>query len=88
MSYVDAIFLSGIGSYVEALSNIARFPDELLNGFAWTFAVFTVHELQRYLNVKEWILSDTKRWGLVCLFMFWLVFSLGISGPQFIYYQF
>jgi alginate O-acetyltransferase complex protein AlgI len=88
MSYVDAIFLSGFGAYLDAFSNLSRFPDKLLNGFAWTLCVFAVHELQRYLDVKGWILSSTKRWGLVCLAMFWLVFSLGISGPQFIYYQF
>jgi hypothetical protein len=47
-----------------------------------------VHEAQRYLSVKERILQSPAAWWAVCLFMFWLVVSFGIEGPEFIYYQF
>ena len=87
-SYVRSIFGSGLSSYQDAIANFSDFPIDFQNGFLWTFAVFAVHELQRYLNLKDKILSNRWVWAAVCLAMFWFVASFGIAGPQFIYYQF
>lgn len=87
-SYVRAIFTSGIDIYFEALINWSKFPIDLQNGFLWTFVVFVIHECQRHLKLKERILSDSRIWIAVCVAMFWVISSFGISGPQFIYYQF
>ena len=87
-SYVKAIYGSGLGDYQQALLNLSEFPTGLYDCFAWVFAVFAVHEMERYLKLKDRILGNTFYWGIVCMALFWLVASFGISGPQFIYYQF
>ena len=87
-SYVRSIFLSGIGDYQHALFNPKSIPLELFDAFGWVLAVFAVHELQRYFNLKDKILNTTTFWAITCIAMFWTIASFGISGPQFIYYQF
>ena len=88
VSYVNAIFLTGFAHYVEVLNGEHEIPIPIFDAFGWVIAVFVVHELQRYLNLKERILHSWFQWVVVCLAMFWAVLSFGISGPQFIYYQF
>ena len=87
-SFVNSIFLSGFSDYQHAISHPGSIPQPLFDAFGWVLAVFAVHELQRYLKLKERILNNTTFWALTCLIMFWAVASFGISGPQFIYYQF
>ena len=87
-SYVDMIFLSGLEDYLSVLKGVREIPIPIWDSFGWVLAVFTVHELQRYLNIKEEILNSWMAWSIVCVSMFWAVLSFGISGPQFIYYQF
>jgi D-alanyl-lipoteichoic acid acyltransferase DltB (MBOAT superfamily) len=86
--FVQKIFLSGTEEYTTAIANWRAFSEELAFGFLWIFTVFALHECQRYFGLKKKILSNMFLWTGCCLFMFWLVLSFGISGPQFIYYQF
>ena len=88
VSYVDAIFLTGSAHYIDVLTGDHEIPIPIFDAFGWVIAVFAVHELQRYLNLKEKILHSWVQWTIVCITMFWAVLSFGISGPQFIYYQF
>lgn len=88
LSYVDAIFLSGAGDYVEVLTGQRRLKDSFVDGFIWTFVVFLAHESQRYYQTRERILANPVLWAIVCVVFFWAVVSFGIKGPQFIYYQF
>lgn len=87
-SFVRSIYLSGLGSYRDMLVNFGAFPGELKLGMAWTLAVFTAHELERYLKLKDRFLAKRWLWVGVCGAMFYTVVTFGISGPQFIYYQF
>ena len=57
-----------------------RSPFLFLMAFGWVIAVFAVHELQRYLKLKDRILHSWFQWSVVCLAMFWAVLSFGISG--------
>jgi alginate O-acetyltransferase complex protein AlgI len=88
MSFVDHIFLSGIGGYADAYSGEYKVDPELFDMFGWTLVVVAVHEAQRYLDISNRILSSATAWWVVCLFFFWLIVSFGIEGPEFIYYQF
>lgn len=88
ISYVDAIFLSGLTDYIGAVQAPGKIDGAIWDMFGWTLVVVAVHEAQRYLSVKERILQSPAAWWAVCLFMFWLVVSFGIEGPEFIYYQF
>jgi hypothetical protein len=85
---VNVIFLSGFEDYINVLSGLREIPIPIFDAFGWVLAVFVVHELQRYLNLKDGILNSWIAWSLICVSMFWAVLSFGISGPQFIYYQF
>ncbi len=87
-SFVRAIYLSGITSYQELALDFWSFPEPLQFGMIWTLVVFSVHELERYGKLKDRILGSRPLWFAVCLGMFYLVVTFGISGPQFIYYQF
>ena len=87
-SFVHAIFLSGVSDYTAALGNLSEFPIPLGDASIWIIATFFVHELQRWGQIKEWILGRSWRWAVASAFMFWIVVSFGIAGPQFIYYQF
>ena len=87
-SYVRAIYLSGIDPYLECLAAPFKYHDELLTPFWWVLAVFFFHEIQRWGDAKSKILASRPLWAATCLVMFWVVVTFGISGPQFIYYQF
>jgi len=87
-SYVREIYLSGIGDYVVAWQTRAELNVELKWGLTWIVVVFLAHESQRYFGLKDRILADRRAWTVVCIAMFWTVVTFGISGPQFIYYQF
>ena len=87
-SFVRAIYLSGPQPYIDALAAWRDFPEELVSGAWWVLAVFAVHEGQRYLDLQRHILSRRWLWAVTCLVAFWGVVTFGISGPQFIYYQF
>ena len=80
--------LTGFTHYMDVFTGVHEIPTPIFDGFGWVIAVFAVHELQRYLKLKDRILHSWFQWSVVCLAMFWAVLSFGISGPQFIYYQF
>ena len=84
-SYVDAIFMNG--SLLSA-ANWKSIPYQLFDAFGWVFFVFCVHEGERYLSIKDHCTQKMHWWVLSCLIMFVSILALGISGPQFIYYQF
>ena len=88
LSFVNKIFLSGIADYQSWLFGSESLPVGLFDAFGWVIAVFAVHEAQRYFDLKERILNGWMVWVFVCFVMFWGIASFGISGPQFIYYQF
>jgi alginate O-acetyltransferase complex protein AlgI len=87
-SFVRAIFLSGFDRYVQVLTEGPRLPQALEEGIGWLVLVFVAHELQRYLDVRKRILADRRLWAGVCLASFWWIVTFGITGPEFIYYQF
>jgi D-alanyl-lipoteichoic acid acyltransferase DltB (MBOAT superfamily) len=87
-SFVDAIFLSGVDSYWKFALKPRRLDSDLFNSFGWVLLVFLAHEGQRYFNLREVILKNHKVWMGVCLFFFWWIINFGITGPEFIYYQF
>jgi alginate O-acetyltransferase complex protein AlgI len=87
-SFVSAIFLSGTGAYLKLLRTGFSMPDELWQGLGWLGLVFVAHELQRYLDLRTRILGSWRVWSGVCLFFFWWIVNFGITGPEFIYYQF
>ncbi|MDP6931842.1 MAG: MBOAT family O-acyltransferase, partial [Myxococcota bacterium] len=87
-SFVRAIFLSGTDSYVHAATHLDELPWELVDGLYWLGLTFLAHEAQRYLDVKRLVLTHRPLWIGTCLVAFWVVITFGISGPQFIYYQF
>ncbi len=86
--YVRIIFLSGWQTWVETARNLGDFPPDLVNGFAWTLVVFVLHESQRWLDAKRHIRDRRWLWVATCLLLFWGVVTFGVSGSQFIYYQF
>ena len=88
LSYIDAIYLSGVGDYVAAAQNPSNIKGDIWDMFGWTFVVFAVHEGERYWGLRDRILQSPLLWWVVCLFFFWLIVSFGIEGPEFIYYQF
>ena len=87
-SFVRAIFLSGTDSYVHLLQSGFRMPMALWEGLGWLVLVFAAHEVQRYLDMRSKILANRRLWALTCLGSFWWIITFGISGPEFIYYQF
>jgi alginate O-acetyltransferase complex protein AlgI len=84
-SYVSAIFLNGS---VLSFNNWLAIPIPILDAFGWVLFVFCIHEAERYLHLKDRCTQQILWWILSCLLMFVSVMALGISGPQFIYYQF
>ena len=84
-SYVDAIFMNGS---IFTISNWLSMPIPIFDAFGWVFFVFCVHETERYLQVKDLCTQKMHWWILSCTIMFISIMALGISGPQFIYYQF
>jgi len=87
-SFVREIYLSGFSDYQDMFANFWEFPEPLHFGMLWTLAVFFAHELERYFKLKDRILASRPAWALVCAAMFFMIVTFGISGPQFIYYQF
>ena len=87
-SFVRAIFLSGLEGYVDLIQSGFRMPAELWQGLGWLVLVFIAHELQRYFDLRSKILASRKLWAVTCLASFWWIVTFGISGPEFIYYQF
>ena len=87
-SFVRAIFLSGTDRYVQLFHTGFRMPEELWQGLGWLGLVFVAHELQRYFDVRSKILASRRTWAITCLASFWWIITFGISGPEFIYYQF
>jgi alginate O-acetyltransferase complex protein AlgI len=89
MLYIDAIFLSGAESYAAVITDWKDFPDALARGGWWVLFVFVAHEAERYFQVMKRVLeAPTWRWAVACLAAFLVILVFGISGPQFIYYQF
>lgn len=88
MSFVQAIFLSGSDRYIDAIANGPALPTPLSEGLRWLLVVFFAHELQRYFDVRKHILANRRLWGVVCMLSFWWIVTFGITGPEFIYYQF
>jgi D-alanyl-lipoteichoic acid acyltransferase DltB (MBOAT superfamily) len=91
--YAELIFGSGIEGYAKALGSLKLsknhvYDDALQIGFIFTFLIFAAHEAERHLNLQRAILSKRWAWAATCLGLFFLVFTFGISGPQFIYFQF
>ena len=86
-SFVRAIYLSGLDPWIHFFTEL-DIPGPLLDGIAWTLVVFFVHELQRWGDLKSKILGNRAIWAVTCAAMFWFVVTFGISGPEFIYYQF
>ncbi|MCB9761755.1 MAG: MBOAT family protein [Alphaproteobacteria bacterium] len=87
LSFVDAIFLSGVKPYV-AYAEAWYMPQGLWRSMWLTLAVFVGHEAQRYLDVKRLILEHRGLWVVTCGVAFWVVVTFGIAGPEFIYFQF
>ena len=87
-SFVDAIFCSGLEPYIKFAFKPRRLDRDLLDAFAWVILVFAAHEGQRYFDLRTKILANPRIWAGVCLFFFWWVINFGITGPEFIYYQF
>ena len=88
-AYTEAIFFSGIDSYVRMVTHWKYFPDDLAQAGWWVLFVFLAHEAERYFKVMDRILqARTAAWAAVCLLAFYVILSFGISGPEFIYYQF
>ena len=86
-SYVRVIFAPGLDLYSESLRQWGELDWDLYSGMIWIGLVFSAHEVQRYLGARE---SFWSALGLSSRLpvMFWTVVTFGISGPQFIYYQF
>jgi len=87
-SFVEAIFCSGLDPYFKFLLKPGRMDRGLFEAFSWVFVVFCAHEGQRYFDLRTKILTNPRVWSAVCLFFFWWVINFGITGPEFIYYQF
>ena len=85
MSYMDAIFYN---ASVLSLKEWSAIPGGFFDSFGWVFLIFCIHEAQRYWNIKEFCTTQLYWWIASCLIMFLSIMALGISGPQFIYYQF
>lgn len=86
--FARIIFLSGPNTWVESARQIASFPPGLVDGFLWLLVVFVLHESQRYLDSKRVIVERRGLWIAVCGLLYWGVVTFGVSGQQFIYYQF
>ncbi len=87
-AYVSAIFVDGWGSYADLLAHPFKLDNTLQVSAVFILAVFLAHEAQRYLDVKRWVLAKTGRWAVWSVAAFVAIIVFGISGPQFIYYQF
>lgn len=87
-SYVHHIFFNGLEDHIDFFNGTTKIPAAIVDGSGWVFIVFLVHECQRYFDVKSKILSSFQWWMICCCIMFWTIITFGISGPQFIYYQF
>jgi D-alanyl-lipoteichoic acid acyltransferase DltB (MBOAT superfamily) len=88
LSFVHAIFGHGLEPYMRFFGNVDRLDWKLFEAFSWVWLVFIAHEAQRYLDLRRRILDHWGIWSGVCLFFFWWIVNFGISGPEFIYYQF
>jgi hypothetical protein len=88
LSFVHAIFGHGLEPYMRFFGNADRLDWKLFEAFSWVWLVFIAHEAQRYLDLRRRILGHWGIWSGVCLFFFWWIVNFGISGPEFIYYQF
>ena len=87
-SFVDAIFNSGLSPYIKFMKDPDRLNWRLYEAFGWVWVVFAAHEAQRYLDLRTKILSSWRIWSVVCAGFFWWIVNFGITGPEFIYYQF
>ncbi len=87
-SYVSAIYLSGVQPYLDYFAALDQVPDNVGWSCLWVLLVFLAHESQRWLDLKTKILGNRVLWAAWCAGAFWLIVTFGISGPQFIYYQF
>ena len=87
-SYVRHIFFNGLEDHIVFFNGTTQIPAAIVDGSGWVFVVFLVHECQRYFDLKSKILSSFQWWMICCCIMFWTIITFGISGPQFIYYQF
>jgi alginate O-acetyltransferase complex protein AlgI len=87
-SFVLAIFGSGLDGYIGLVQSGFTMPIELWEGLGWLVLVFGAHELQRYFDLRSKILGSRKLWAFTCVASLWWIMTFGISGPEFIYYQF
>ncbi|MBL8619393.1 MAG: MBOAT family protein [Deltaproteobacteria bacterium] len=93
LAYAGQIFGAGLGDYARALSSLdlsknTVLDDDLQLGFLYTGLIFLAHEGERYLQLGAKITAGGWAWWLSCAGLLWLVVAFGISGPQFIYFQF
>jgi hypothetical protein len=87
-SFARSIYWSGFGDYLAFFRNTDHLDTGLWNAFGWVVLVFLAHEAQRYFDVRSRILQSTTLWSVTCLAAFWWIVNFGITGPEFIYYQF
>ncbi len=87
-SFVGAIFGSGLAPYLRFVTHAGLMDRGLFDAFGWVILVFCAHEGQRYFDLRTRILDNWKIWSSVCFFFFWWIVNFGITGPEFIYYQF
>jgi D-alanyl-lipoteichoic acid acyltransferase DltB (MBOAT superfamily) len=87
-SFVHVIFGRGLEPYILLFGDIDRLNNGLYEAFGWVYLVFLAHEAERYLDLRRRILEHWSVWSGVCLAFFWWIINFGISGPEFIYYQF
>jgi D-alanyl-lipoteichoic acid acyltransferase DltB (MBOAT superfamily) len=89
--YVAAIFTPSAAA-LESWWNLVYYYDgiSLAMGFGllWTVVVFLAHEAERYGKVQERLVARPVAWAAACAGLLLMVLTFGISGPQFIYYQF
>ena len=86
-AYTEAIFFSGIDSYVRMVTHWKYFPDDLAQAGWWVLFVFLAHEAERYFKVMDRILqARTAAWAAVLRLLRHPV--LRDLGAGFIYYQF